>query len=369
MGFVAQRWNTSLLAVGVLLTAACGQTDGHSSQLPREQSPDPAHSSNPKVDPTPSGGSSTVPVEQPIEPQMPRQPPQGGLDPSTFPACGSEQARKLTDDIDGNCSFAMDAERIYYSSSRGILAIAKSGGTPERIGGANAPIQISLDSTTVYWSGTTFSSAPKGGGDQSLLRYATTAGIAATGDGVYFATWDLPTVVERLSPEGTIEPLVDMGEQAFLPHLFVDDSYVYLVEMSTAGQRPILRASLVDGKTEQLGSADLVRGLSVDSGFLYFTEESTQSLKRVPLAGGETETIASFAVFPVAVAASGDQVYVTLETLNYETHRYSGQVVRLATDGSKPCRVAEGADYGPDLAVDDQNVYWIFEHSLQSVAR
>jgi hypothetical protein len=325
------------------------------------------------MDPTPSGGGSTTPVEEPIEepidPQMPHQQPTGGLDPSTFPACGSEQARKLTDDIDGNCRFALDAERIYYSSSRGILAIAKSGGTPERIGGANSPIEISLDSTTVYWSGTTFSSAPKSGGEQSLLRYATTAGIAATGDGVYLATWDLPTVVERWSPGGMMKPLVDMGEQAFLPHLVVDDSYVYLVEMSTAGQRPILRASRQDGKTEQLGSADVVRGFSIDSGYLYFTEESTQSLKRLPLAGGETQTLATFGVFPVAVAASGDQVYVTLETLNYETHRYSGQVVRLSSDGSKPCRVAEGADYGPDLQVDDENVYWIFEHSLQSIAR
>lgn len=378
MGFVVGRWKLGSFTAFVLLAAACGQTDGRASHLPPEPTADPMHPTDPIVVPTPmggsssTGGSSTVPVEQPIDPhpvtpQQPAAPDE--INPTQLPACNQQQPTTLTDDADAGCNLAFDDERIYYSSSEGIMAIAKNGGEPVRIGGANAPVQISLDSTTVYWSGRTFSSAPKSGGQQSLLRYATTNGVAATESGVYFATWDLPTVIERWSSGGKIEPVLDMQHQAFLPHLVVDDAYVYVVQLQTEGKNPILRASLADGKTEQLTLADLTRGFSVDSGYLYFTEEPSRSLKRVPVAGGDTQTVASFGAYPVAVAAHGDQVYVTLETLHFDTHSYTGQVIRLATDGSHPCQLAQGADYGPALTVDDNAAYWVAEHQLLSIER
>lgn len=249
------------------------------------------------------------------------------------------------------------------------MAVTKSGGKPVRVGGGNSPVQISVDATTVYWSGSTFSSAPKAGGEQSLLRYATTTGVAATGDAVYFATWDLPTSIERWLPDGTIEPMLDLQQQAFFPRLVVDDAYVYLVQLATAGTNPIRRTRLADGQTEELTNANLTRDFAVDAGYLYFTEEASQSLKRVSISGGSAQTLARFSVYPVAVAVSGTQVYMTLETLDGATHRYSGQVVRLSTDGSEPCQLAQGADYGPTLAADDTAVYWIAEHQLLSIER
>jgi hypothetical protein len=107
---------------------------------------------------------------------------------------------------------------------------------------------------------------------------------------------------------------------------------------------------------------EVSRGFTQWGGFVYFTEEWTGSLKRAPVDGGETITLANFLSFPQKIDTDGSRLYVTLADVDPVSHRTSARLVRLAMDGSEACVMScatpYSAPYKTYLVVNGENIYY-----------
>jgi hypothetical protein len=128
--------------------------------------------------------------------------------------------------------------------------------------------------------------------------------------------------------------------------------------------------------------------LAVDSTSVYWTESSTGTVMKVPIAGGTPTLVVSGQTGVVAIAVTGAHVYWTTSSLFvasagsnptsglFEVHASGGTPVTLAsaigespdlkTDGTNICwpvpvTLASGQAGPTNLTVDASGVYWINE--------
>lgn len=93
------------------------------------------------------------------------------------------------------------------------------------------------------------------------------------------------------------------------------------------------------------------RGIAVDATHAWFTDTSAGAILRLPMAGGEVETIVMSQAAPYDIAVDDDAVYWT----NFDA---AGSVQRIAKDGVAAELVDTNTVFPRGIALDATHVYW-----------
>jgi len=95
-------------------------------------------------------------------------------------------------------------------------------------------------------------------------------------------------------------------------------------------------------------------GIAVDSNFVYWTEQTTGLLKKVPTSGGSVTTLASGLSAPLRLAVDETRIY----WIENSSGAGLGSIKEISKNGGVVTTLAAGLDYPKDIAVDLNNIYW-----------
>jgi hypothetical protein len=95
-------------------------------------------------------------------------------------------------------------------------------------------------------------------------------------------------------------------------------------------------------------------GVALDATNVYWTNQNAGSVMKMPRSGGNPTVLATDQQLPQDIATDSTSVYWT--TFGGGT-RNGGAIVKVATGGGVPTTLASGQNPA-GIAVDDQNVYW-----------
>ena len=300
-----------------------------------------------------AGGSA-----KPAEDRWPHCP---GVEPVSLAAAESASWSAVT----------VDEKAVYFTAPGGMISrITKNGGELRALQRADATGQLAVDANNVYIPGYTFWSVPKDGGDlRRIILNNTALGVVSVNSGVYFTNWGVSqTSLQRWSSEGGIEEIERFNSELNASFLVTDSEYIYVAAMATAPVGEVHRVRLSDGTVEPLAMVQIVRGIAVGGGYLYFSEETTRSVKRIRLSDQVIENVRTFDDYPTGLAVDQDYVYLSLQVLPKGEHVYDGHLVRFRADGSELCELAAPANYGSSLVVDSSGLYWLGGGGLWKLA-
>ena len=314
-------------------------------------------------------GKSPSRVEtEPLPTPTPSVTPQPLTFVEPFARCqGSDVTLLAEGQSGGGMALAVDEARVYYGTRHGVMSVPIEGGTPEPFAYAGLPVQIVVDADAVYFSDQGIIRVDKASGQVTLLADRSTLGVAVRGPDVYFSTWAaLRTSIQHWS-DGVLRTVVEFNSEEYVPRLIAQGDELFYAPLASVGSGlPVTRYGLSDDSFQPLAKVDVARSFAVAEGYLYYTEESTRSVKRVATAGGEPSTLGEFAGYPVAIAADETHVFFTLHELDQNSHQYSGRVIRMSVDGASPCEIGSFDGYGAAMTLDDRYVYWQTSGSAES---
>jgi hypothetical protein len=210
---------------------------------------------------------------------------------------------------------ATDGTTVYFADRFRVKKVPLQGGTPVSVGSAAFYITgLATDVERVYWSEDPFAtvqSAPAIGGNATTLASGSGPGgpVAVSGDFVYWAD-SFVRILRVPTTGGTTE--VVATDIAFLSDLVVDPSGVYFSEQDSGRIR---RVPLQGGAATTVGGGAAFSWniLAVDPDNVYWVEQ--MSVGRAPKAGGGQTFVATSLDSEVfianAVVADGSFVYWT----------------------------------------------------------
>jgi hypothetical protein len=258
----------------------------------------------------------------------------------------------------GAAGLAVDAANVYWVASTPgtVMQVPSAGGTPITLAsGQTSASFIAIDATNVYFTNTsagTVVKVPIGGGTVTTLAsgQSSPTNVAVGAGGVYWLSGG-NTVNNVATTGGTPTQFMSGGVQ--YQGLAVDSQYAYFSEFS-GGSYPYAFVELYglfqeSFPWESMGTGDAV---AVDSTYVYFTAESTQSVIRGTkgsLPTGMVIAVDSVAETHRAIAADGSKVYFTCGC---------GQIVEVGTDGSNLVILASNQGDSSGIGVDAAYVYW-----------
>lgn len=303
-----------------------------------------------------------------------------------LPSCDLGDDLVLDDLAVSRSAIALDDDRVYYVGNppagvrcpnsedcNSVLSVPKGGGEIRVHGSATFTGQIAVDDDFVYWDGTNLKFAPKQGGEMPPT-YLSVGGVATAG-GVLYAIeaassfWGLVRV--SLTPTGVAAPerIAELPDLSLVPKTLVTDGeWAYLVQFQTSPAQPLHAIRLRDGTQRVLAMIDVARGIAVGGHSIYVSEETSRSIVRVDLPDGTATALCLGSAIPTTLAADEHHLYLNAETLGPDS-KYSGQLLRMAADGSDPCVVASGLEYSSAPVVDEQYVYWIGSRLLHKLPK
>jgi hypothetical protein len=211
----------------------------------------------------------------------------------------------------------VEGEYAYWTNwGDGTIATAnvKYGTSPTvLIVGQKGPVQIVVNSTTLFWSnfdGTIWSSPLSGGTPTRLVS-------------------------------GVTGP----------PRIAIDATRVYW----TAPREGTVSGILLDGGAPQIlatGEPD-PNGVAVDSRAIYwtnFTVDGGGTVRSMPLSGGDAATL----------AFGGSPAIIVVDPISVYRSDYDGQaIMKVPLDGGRPTTLARGQWAAAAMTVDATSVYWL----------
>lgn len=172
-----------------------------------------------------------------------------------------------------------------------------------------------------------------------------------------------PSSVQR-APSRELDVLAVRGDTVFVAR--ASDRWIYAQPIA-GGRRTLLARA-----------TEPVRAIAVDEGFVYVAtgDETDGAVQRVPVRGGELETIASGLHVPMRVAARGDALFVTVSgfaTWNPTGDGVlpnTGELLRIPLRGGPWKALTEGATDPVALAVGggDDDVFFA-DRARRAIAR
>lgn len=135
---------------------------------------------------------------------------------------------------------------------------------------------------------------------------------------------------------------------------FVRDSAIYELPHAGGTPRLIARAASAD---------DMILGLAVDDGYVYWTEHVAGTVRRVPKHGGVATTLASHLTGPVRIAVDGKHVYWCETPIMRDGDEVTPQQILSRTDkqgGATQVVVRSGSVR--ELALAGDRIVWLADH-------
>jgi sugar lactone lactonase YvrE len=232
--------------------------------------------------------------------------------------------------------------------------------TVTQIGGY--PEALFVDATNVFWierpdgKESRLLTVPKSGGKARTLGRRMT-GIALAGRSIFVAYYgtqekgdDLgrPGYIARIAKPGGPKKILKRSNGGGFNALRADASHIYWVntlegtvcKMSRRGGRTLILADVPPNPTR----------LTLDENFVYWTNE--QQILRVSKTGGD--------VLVLATGEGGMRGGVAVDnSYVYWSDNYSKTINRVPKNGGAVSVVASGLSNPLDLVVDEKSVYWV----------
>ena len=257
--------------------------------------------------------------------------------------------------------FALDGTNLYFTTPTSVMSIPKTGGSPATLSATQGSAgQLSVSGSTVYWidtdagSGTSaLMSAPIGGGP-AALRSSASRFMAASSAGFFFVT---DRDVEAVASGQTSDTLLATG--TFGP-ITADAQSVYVVDYGTTDTptNTLKRLPAAGGTPVTLASVPSVgMGFVTDGAYVYWIDGSTSDIVRVPVGGGTPATfVPGDGQCPSSLAVDGASVYWVNGCANGGT---ASTVMKVPVEGGAPVTFATSSYTGGGrIAVDETSVYW-----------
>jgi uncharacterized repeat protein (TIGR01451 family) len=245
---------------------------------------------------------------------------------------------------------------------------------------ADGTNDILVDDTNVYWvtsvsSPNTYSiqRVPIAGGSAITIATSINAPVMAlASDGTYLywqaGRYPDPGVIKKMAlsggvptevyadPDGTSGDLRSMSSG-----LAIQGANLFFADRGSPNKYRVLKVPVSGGPPTVLFSIEIndsvqnwVKAMTVDDEYVFWLDND--SLKSVPMNGGNSSVLASILESPLDIAVTGGKVYWT-ETTG-PAHRESGTVKRVLATGGPAEVVVQGGDAPRQLAFDAQYIYW-----------
>ena len=260
--------------------------------------------------------------------------------------------------------------------------------TPEAIlTGQDHPAAIALDHRNIYWISDDRSSISKmskrGGAPTPLVTsQKNIRRLVLDGDRIYFNTDE--EVKSVSTSGGTPRTLATITDIAYYG-LAVDKTNVYYVS-TLSKKNQLMKVSKGSGAATSLTSSLAIPSdIAADGTNAYWVDYADDSVKRVSVTGGETETVGE-CTHPNAIAVDADSIYCAgadgIVRFRKSDHTVIGRcespdefsrmafdgkdlyligvrgIYRVSKDGGRPTLLVEQQLDSSNLAVDATNIYW-----------
>lgn len=128
----------------------------------------------------------------------------------------------------------------------------------------------------------------------------------------------------------------------------VDSTYVYWTNYAT--NESVSKSFTSNFLQMKLASAqNFPHGIAIDSTYVYWTESVAGNVKRVPIAGGATTTLATGLATPFNIVVDATSAYFT---------NGDGTVMKVPIGGGSTTTLATGQSNPFGIAIDSTSVYW-----------
>lgn len=307
------------------------------------------------------------------------------LDPervSTAPEERADGSVILSKPGSGSHLLTSDAKYLYWASgfreSAQVLRVPKKGGKTRSVAELSDNVTAILpDKDEVYiasWGGIT--SAPKAGGAPRAITHGVVDVYAMAMDAKYLYYCASPGIHRIKKTGGKPKKLVDT-ERCLVANLGVHDGQLYWIDNNT---KAIARLPVAGGKGEVFASDIFPSSgepILFQDGYAYFYRDISTAFLRKKLDGGEVEQIVKprgfftgFAVddrylyYGTGWTTIGSNVEHRVGRRVYKSHGHkegAGGVVRVPLAGGEPVVLSDLAGQVRGVAVDKENVYWLDE--------
>lgn len=255
-----------------------------------------------------------------------------------------------------NC-LTVDTTNVYWTTGDGkVMSVPIAGGEPTVLASDQTPpLGLAVDATSIYWvtssanSGAVMSVSKAGGSPRTLADSQRGPVRIAVADAFLYWTNRTSGAVMRMPTSGgTPTPLAE--RQGTLTAIAAQARDVY---WSAIGQTAI-RRRLEGRDIETIASGTHAAALSVIGATVYWAdvrlrEDGAGVFKLDERRGSPIELARS----PSPVAAVADQHQV------YWSDDATGTIRRVPVEGGEVVVVASGQASPTDLVIDDENIYWI----------
>lgn len=267
-----------------------------------------------------------------------------------------------------------DGEIVIWFDNDSINRTSVNGGPGTTLAGdlALTPVDIAIENGRVYWSETTGPSSSQTGSIRSVPVAGGAVRVEVQGGDAPFELevdnghlyWNEGGNIGTIEGFGRIARMdlssgaiatVIGGVSSDCPPIAVDDSHVYIAD----GFR-VKRVPVQGGTPEIIARGDFnIKGIAVDKGILYWTEDPMTAVRKMAVTGGQVMTldVGSGPAGPVG-AVDGDVYWMT----NFDS------IKKIPGEGGAVQTIASGLPFLNDFVVMGNELFFT-EHDTGAIKK